>query len=158
MIANSAINGQMLLHFPEAFQPFNYFTMSPLINDNYIILPYSGYNGVDDNLQIPLSGIQVPVSGYAPPGTYLGIFQNDESSIRPTEGNLVNYVKYLLWAEEIFIPGWFVEWNNTTYRIVSSNDWPYYAGFTQYSLERIIGSDGQGTIPSGLSDGAGNFE
>ena len=71
--------------------------------------------------------------------------------------NLINYSKYHLWCEEVLDAGKFVFWNNTTYRIVSSNDWPIYSGFTQYELERMVGSDGQGSIDSGLDDGSGSF-
>jgi hypothetical protein len=151
MIASSTIYGQSLLHFTEAFEPFNYFQMTPNFSDNYTPVVTSGYSGIDANFQ-------AVVSGYAPQGTYMGVFHNDESSVKDAMGNLVSYQRYLLWAEENLDPGWFIGWSNTTFRIVQSNDWPRQAGFTEYVIERMVGSDGQGTVPSGLNDGSGYYQ
>ena len=158
MIASSAIYGQGLLHFAEALEPFNYFFMTPQMSDNYIPLVVSGYNGYDANYQVPASGIVTQVSGYAPQGIYLGVFHNDQSSVKDAMGNLVNYQKYLLWAEENLDPGWFIGWQGTTFRIVESNDWPRQSGFTEYVIERLVGSDGQGTVNSGLNAGSSNYQ
>lgn len=158
MIAVNSIYGDNLLAFPEAMQTFNYFFMTPQISDNYIPLVASGYNGIDANFQAPLSGIYTQVSGFAPQGTYRGVFHNDESSVKDAMGNLINYQKYVLWAREVFDPGWFISWQNTVYRIVASNDWPTMGGFTEYEIERLVGSDGQGTVPSNLGDGSSNYQ
>ncbi len=150
MIASSAIYGQGLLYFAELLEPFFYFQMDPEFNDNYIPVVVSGYDGTDANFQ-------VIVSGFVPQGTYLGIVFNDESTIKDAVGNLVNFSKEFLWAEEKLKPGWFIKWDDTTYRIMPTNQWRKQAGFTQYGIERIVGSDGQGTVPSDLSSGSGNY-
>lgn len=150
MIASSTIYGQTLLHYAELLEPFEYFQMTPEISDNYIPVVTSGYNGTDANFQ-------VLVSGEVPYGTYLGIIFNDDSTVKDAEGNLVHYSNEFLWAEEQLAPGKFVKWDNTTYRIMPTNSWKRQAGFTQYGIERIVGSDGQGTVPSNLSSGNGNY-
>jgi hypothetical protein len=144
MISSSAIYGQAMLHFSEALSPFQYFFQQADFNDNY--LPASGtmYRGTDANYQIQLQTDTLP-------GTYLGFFQNSESKVKDAMGNLVNYIEYLMWAEETFRPGWFVKWDNVTFRIVNANDWTMFAGFTQYTIEKFVGSDGQGTVESNLS-------
>jgi len=150
MIASSAMYGQSLLHYAELLEPFLYFEMIPQFNDNYIPIISSGYNGVDAN-------INVIVSGEVPYGTYLGIIFNDDSTVKDAEGNLVHYANEFLWAEEEFAPGKFIKWSNTTYRIMPTNSWKRQAGFTQYGIERIVGSDGQGIVPSNLNSGSSNY-
>lgn len=150
MIASSTIYGQGLLYFAELLEPFEYFQMTPEFNDNYIPVVSSGYDGTDANFQ-------VVVSGEAPYGTYLGIVFNDNSTIKDAEGNLVNFAVEFLWAEEKFVPGKFIKWDNTTYRIMPTSAWTRQAGFTQYGIERVVGSDGQGTVPSDLNSGNGNY-
>ena len=151
MIASSSIYGQSLISFSEVLEQFQYFGMTASFNDNYTIPVTSGYNGIDTNYQ-------VVVSGFAPAGTYLGVIFNDRSGVKDNNGNLVNDQSYILWAEETFNPGWFVKWNNTTFRLTSDNDWDRQGGFIQYILERVVGSDGQGTVPSNLSDGSGSYQ
>jgi hypothetical protein len=152
MIASSTIYGQVLLQFPEEFQPFEYFDMDPLINDNYVMSGYPTYSGMNPNI------IVIPSGNVVPYGTYMGIFQNDTSEIKDRGGNLVTYAKWFLWAEEVLIPGKFVKYNGVVHRIVPANEWNFYGGFVQYELEKMIGSDGQGTSDSGITNGSpGDF-
>lgn len=164
MIASSSIYGEALLNFAELLQQFTYFNMVPSINDNYTVVPYSGYAGYDANFQVPLSGLTVPVSGFVPYGTYLGVMFNEEDNIKSGDGNLVYTQHFYLWCEESLQPGNFISWGANpggylnTYRIKHTAGWGAYGGFTQYELERVVGSDGQGTVASGLSDGSNNYQ
>ena len=164
MIASSTVYGESLLSFVEMMQPFVYFNMIPSINDNYTIVPYSGYNGIDANFQVPLSGLTNPVSGFVPYGNYLGIMFNEEDNIKTENGNLIYLQHYYLWCEENLQPGNFISWGSNpggylnTYRIKHTSGWEQLGGFTQYELERVVGSDGQGTVASNLSDGSGNYQ
>jgi len=151
LIATSSLYGESLLSFTEQFQTFEYFDMVPNINDNYTVIPTSGFNGTNANSY-------VTINGTAPTGTYLAIFQNSQTEVKDNNGNLVTKNCLYMWCEEDLKLGAFVFVFNQTFRIVPSNDWGYYGGFTQYEIDRLVGSNGGTQIDSGFSDGAVNFK
>jgi hypothetical protein len=150
MIGKSSLYGESLLSFSEQFQPFDYFDMIPEIDDNYIVVPTSGFNGTNPNTNVTINGI-------SPTGRYLGIFQNALSEVKNSNGNIVTYNHFYLWCEEQFKLGAFIYAFNETFRIIPGNDWSNYGGFFQYDIEKLVGSRGNPQIDSGMSNGSGSF-
>ena len=132
------VYGQMTLYWPEQHIPFTYFDMGPQINDGY-------------------GPITVLSSGYT------GVRHNDISSAKDSNGNLVQFVKYYLWAIPALMQGKFVSFQDNltdgnNYRIIHASDWPQPGGYYLYELDKIVGSNGGTTVNEGWSDGSGNFK
>jgi hypothetical protein len=106
----------MLLHFPEQFRPFTYFNMTAKVN--------SGYD-ISSN-----------------PVTYWGVLQNSTTMVKDSNGNLATAGNEFLWTDQALTMGWFVQFGDIVYRIIPSGDWITEGGFTQYSLQKIIGDNG----------------
>lgn len=106
----------MLLHFPEQFRQYTYFNMDPGINSGYTVS--------------------------STPVTYWGVLQNNTTMVKDSNGNIVTSGNEFLWTSESLTMGWFVQFGDITYRIIPSNDWVSEGGFTQYSLQRVIGDNG----------------
>ena len=106
----------MLMHFPEQFIKVPYFDMQPLINDNY----GSRENQVNINC----------------------IVQNLGSGVKDSNGHIVRNSRNYLWSTRELTPGKFVEWNSRVFRLVVDNDWVREGGFYNYSMEKLVGSDG----------------
>jgi hypothetical protein len=121
--------GNMLSYHPGQFREFTYFDMTPGTNSGYTINP------------------NVPVS------TIRGVLQNSTSKVADSNGNLVDINDERLWTNTILIRGYFVQFQDITYRIVDGNDWPFEGGFYLYTLERVVGDNGTpdtGTYTTGL--------
>ena len=106
----------MNLHFPEQFRQFTYFNMTAKTNSGYEVS--------------------------TPPVTYWGILQNSTTAIKDSNGNLAQGGNEFLWTDAPLVMGWFVLFSGITYRIIPSNDWVNEGGFTQFTLQRIIGANG----------------
>jgi hypothetical protein len=113
-----AVYGEMLLHFPEQFREFTYFDMIPLENAGYT---------VDPNFT---------------PRTLIGILQNSTTMVKEGNGNIVTQANEFLWTANLLDMGKFVQFGATIFRIIPANDWVTEGGFTQYTIQRLVGDNG----------------
>ena len=106
----------MILHFPEQIRDFQYFNATPSVN-----------------------------SGYTPIGTPVtvhGVIQNDVTAIRESNGTIVNIDHMNVWIDSQLNRGWFLLFQETMFRIVNGNDWPFEGGYYLYTIERVVGDNG----------------
>ena len=127
----TGIYGSALLDFPERFLPFSWWKATANFNDGW-----------------------TPVGQ---PVFLRGIFNNDLSGIKNSNGNTASYSHYFLWCQEDLDDGDFITWNGVNYRILHDNDWTSQNGFTQYIINKVVGSDGPTNLDPGFSNGGGKM-
>ena len=110
--------GNMLSFFAGQLRTFTYFNQIAVINSGYVI---------DPNFT---------------PQTLRGILQNSSSDIRDSNGNLVTTNDEYLWTTSVLQIGYFVTFDDTTYRIIPSNEWTFEGSFTKYTINRVVGDNG----------------
>jgi hypothetical protein len=131
-MGDGGVYGEPLLAFQEQLQEINYYDMPPLQE--------TGYG---------------PRQSY---GTIRGVMQTSESRIKQSNGNLVLAVVRFLWTDEMVIAGKFIQGDDgVIYRVVADNDWTREGGFTRFTLEKLVGANGDDTLDPGMSVGTGNF-
>lgn len=124
----TGVYGGILADFPEQFQSYTYWPASANYNDGW------------DPVGAPMIG--------------RGIFHNDKSGLANSNGNTVFYSHYFMWSKLDHADGTFIEWNCTVYRVLHDNDWTTQDGYTQYHINRVIGSDSLDTVDPAYNNGA----
>lgn len=129
----SGAYGSILTAFPEQFDQVEYFDMQPLVG--------SGWGPRTDKLTIAAVVIQCTTG----------------RKIKDSNGNLVTFRGMELWTEELLKAGRFVDFEedgeSSVYRIMGDNAWRREAGFTVYSLEKVVAADGTEVVDPGFSTG-----
>ena len=67
---------------------------------------------------------------------------NDERIVKDSNGNLVTTNDEYLWTTSVLQIGYFVTFDDTTYRIIPSNEWTFEGSFTKYTINRVVGDNG----------------
>lgn len=106
----------MAAHFAEQFRKFTYFNMAAKTNSGYTIS--------------------------SNPVQFWGVLQNNTSLVKESNGNTVQETHENLWTSEKLTIGWYVQFEETIFRIIPSNDWSNEGGFFNYTLERQPGDNG----------------
>ena len=126
-----SIYGDMLDFFPEQTITIPYFDMEALQNDNYGPRIYEM--------------------------TTRGIVQTAKSSQEERNNNLVRESRYSWWTASGLLLGRFVQYDGITFRLKSDNDWPTQAGYFEYELEEVVGSNGSQSITPAWNTGSNSF-
>ena len=130
-----SIHGSMLVHFTEEFRPFTYFQMTPRVT-----------SGFEERTDVRKSrGV---VHMYSAPPTAEGV------KLREVNTSLVIEKKPFLWCRTVIPVGWFVEFGDDVYRVLSHNEWEFEASMTIHGLERVVGDNG--TVTNEPSYNLGN--
>lgn len=117
----NGVYGSLVTAFPEQFEDVAYFDMQPQQGSGY--------------------GPRTDIS------TIRAVVQCTEGRrVDPVNGNLIVTRKMDLWTEALLQVGWFVEFTEdavpVVYRLKADNEWRREAGYTRYSLERVVGANG----------------
>lgn len=134
-----SVYGDMLLFWPEQRRSLTLFDMKPKIN--------GGWDKVTD----PLSGQVITI-------TITGVYQNTGGDATiDGNGNLVHKKQMELWTETGGLSDKFTEYQGSTYRLKSDNDWESEGGFFRYSLEKVVGNNGTESDNAAWNTGANSF-
>lgn len=87
----------------------------------------------------------------------VGVVQNLASGVVDSNGHLVNTDNRMLWIDEELTTGWFIRRQGVVYRIMVDNDWNQEMGFFSYSLERVIGANGDTQTEPPWNTGEGSL-
>lgn len=127
----SGAYGELLLAFPEQQEQIAYFDMQAV---------GSRYG--------PPTGVQ----------TITGAIQRIERRVKENNGNLVTVRERYLWTDAVLVSGKFIrDEDGLTYRITADSEWLREAGFTRYTVERVVGADGTDSVDADINYGAGSF-
>lgn len=139
---SNGLYGNMLSYFQGQFIDLENFDMLPLINSGY------------DNTKTKDEEIATVTN-------FRGCFQNLKGNeTKDSNGNLVFVVSGDLWSETKLNLGTFVrdpEDDEYVYRIMKENGWNKEGGFYYYSVDQLVGDDGQLTNDVEFNEGEDNF-
>ena len=148
----SGIYGNPLYSFPEQTRDFKYFWMDPKINDGYEARTNEQVlSGILQNNESGAKDSNGNIVRYKALKLWVSQRLNDGWFV---EFSLQNADDYFLFgdAEEYpveskngFSQGKFASQSpdiGVIYRLVTDNDWPSEAGFFEYGLEKLVGSNG----------------
>ena len=134
-----SVYGDMLLYFPEQRRSLAVYDMTPKIN--------GGWDKVTD-----------PQTGKVITQTITGVFQNTAGDqTRDSNGNLVHTKGMELWTETGGLADKFTEYQGSTYRLKSDNDWESEGGFFRYQLEKVVGNNGTESDNAAWNTGSNSF-
>jgi len=123
----TGIYGSELPSFPEQHQEFKWWKASAQFNDGWTLTTN-------------------PVLLY-------GIFHNYKSGIANSNNMTISYSHYFLWCSEEMDDGDFIQWQGVTYRILHDNNWTTQNGYTQYLINKVVGSNGTNQVDPVFSSG-----
>lgn len=115
----SGVYGNMLLAFCEQRRAFTVYEMTATVN--------AGYERVE-NSEINITGILQNTGG---------------KHLQNVNGNLAETALFELWTESEDLQGMFFDFAGDVYRIVSLNGWNFEGGFCRYSIEKVVGNNGE---------------
>lgn len=129
-----AVYGEMIGFFPELFQTFNYFYMTPLT--------VAGFSERENEQ------------------TIRAVFQYVKKGSLKEEGYTLSDVDVpSIWTKSKLVNGWFIEdKDKNIYRIVNSSQWEQTGGFYLYSLETYTGNTDKQTEFIDVDIGIGDYD
>jgi len=127
----TGIYGDGLLSSPELFRRAVLFDQKPLVNGGYI-----------DQTQ----GVPVRL-----------IFRDEGSKIQSSGGAIVRTKSKTIWSRKVLVPGAFVLFQNTVYRLMTDQEWDFQAGFYIYGIEKVVGDNGKASYDPKANDGGRTF-
>jgi hypothetical protein len=133
------IYGNGLRDFPEQYRTVEYFNMTPNMS--------GGYDPVLDDDEEPVEPTDIE-----------GVLQNTgKKGVKDSNGNIAYVSSMEFWSEDELELGWFIKFNDVTFRLIPANDWSIEDGFYRYGLEKLIGDDGSLTNDVEFNNGMGNI-
>lgn len=128
-----SVYGELLLAFPEQKRSLTVYQMTPKVN--------GGWNVVSNSQR-----------------TVSGIYQNTRGrQLKDSNGNLVQSAGFEFWTSDTDLDGLFTQIKGKVYRLNSSNDWNYEAGYERYSLEKVVGNNGTESVNVAWNPGTNSF-
>lgn len=121
----ASVFGDILVHFPELILRLPYFSQEPVVGAGYIRSPDTVYIEC-----IKQTGAGRRLSGST---------RADFSAISPVLKFIDNFV--ICTATKLTV-GYFVLDHEEVYRVAAEKDWMNEAGFYSYTLEKLVGNNG----------------